>query len=672
MTAGKLRGRRPGVKFTGWLVFALHPNFSRRLNDLEPTGTGPTLAPMFAIAGRIAVGLALALVITACGGGGSTTTAGVSVAGRSPGDFYQITCAACHGPDRGGLSGPGLTPDLLFESDAFYALAIREGRPALGMPAWGPSLTEPEIAALIDFLRSEGGGSSPSPLADSRDTFEVDLGALPQGAAVPFEWIVTNPGPDTIVLQTLDSPTLSVFLLEALPITLEPEESRALQASFAFPTSAEPGQKVTGVADARITGGGSVAVVVTGTVQPPARTLTFAEVSVPAQPVRLASWERYVFVGYVNGLIDVFEFTGPSELSRVERVESVARTPNHGPDGTPQPEVGGRLIGGMAVDDAGTLYVSHSDPRLNEGEFSQTGHLADLDSGMVTALTGPPGSYGTEGHRTDLISGLPRNVTNHVPLGVAVRDGDLFVAVGAMTDSGVPDGSKPDPDTGLSGAVLRLDIAAASDPIILTRPGAGPAGIDALVPGTLELWATGVRNGFGLAFGPEGGLYLTDQGSDGGGVPAPGPNLDGFGSHFGPDHLHLVTEGAFLGQPNPARGERILDDGSDYPTPVPNPGYEPPIHAFGLHESATGIAQYRGSLHPELDGRLLVAKFSGSTGLLALEIDGGTVVAVDVLTTPPARFGEGNLTDVAVGPDGQIVIAAFWDLRLLVSTGWSD
>jgi hypothetical protein len=41
-------------------------------------------------------------------------------------------------------------------------------------------------------------------------------------------------------------------------------------------------------------------------------------------------------------------------------------------------------------------------------------------------------------------------------------------------------------------------------------------------------------------------------------------------------------------------------------------------------------------------------------------------VTVRVITGPEVR----NVTDVVVGPDGQIVIADFWGLRLLVATGW--
>jgi glucose/arabinose dehydrogenase len=161
-------------------------------------------------------------------------------------------------------------------------------------------------------------------------------------------------------------------------------------------------------------------------------------------------------------------------------------------------------------------------------------------------------------------------------------------------------------------------------PIVLTEPGPVFASAHDLIPGVLEVWATGVRNGFGLTF-HQGELYLTDQGSDGGAAPPPAQGVPGFGPNFGPDHLHRVTRGAFLGQPNQARHQLVLNDGSSYVSHVDSPGYVPPVHYFGIHNSATGIATYHGALFPELEGRLLVAKFSGSLGAQALDIDGDRV-----------------------------------------------
>lgn len=628
--------------------------------------------------GRIgAMLVALSALVVSCGGEGVADEAQARPAPIDgvPGEvFFARSCAPCHGVDRAGRSGPALLPDVLSEDDAFYAAVIQEGRPEKGMPAWGGVLDDAEVASLVAMLRSPPGeGSAPDPgwgLDGVSAPAALELGEADLGSSLPFTWVLSNASTEAVDAVRFTSPSLSVFLLDALPIRIEAGGSATLSAVL-VPVPGSPPGEVTGSAVVDLVGPGgegSRSLSVSGVASPPDRALAMTEVPVRGMPVRLASWDRYLFVGYFDGTIDVMEFDGPTTLNLVERIEAIALTPNHGPDGAPQPEVGGRLIGGIAVDDTGTLYVTHADPRLDEGEFSRTGHLADLNSGAVTALDGPPGSYGAPGHRRDLVLGLPRNVTNHIPLGVAWRAGSLFVAVGAMTDSGSPDDSKPDPDTGLSGSILRVDLAAGEGmfPVSLTSPGGDPAAVEALPTGVIEIWATGVRNGFGLAFVGD-DLFLTDQGSDGGWAPSPAEGVPGFGPHFGPDHMHLVARGAYLGQPNPARGEMVLDDGSGYATAVVSPGYTAPVHAFGLHDSATGIVAYRGDRFPDLPGTILVAKFSGTVGLQALRLDGTRVVEVRQLVTRPEV---NNVTDVVVGPDGQIVFAEMWDMRLRIATGW--
>ena len=262
-------------------------------------------------------------------------------------------------------------------------------------------------------------------------------------------------------------------------------------------------------------------------------------------------------------------------------------------------------------------------------------------------------------------------MTNHAPLGMAIRDGWRYVAVGAMTDLGVPDESKPDPDTELSGAVLRLRVDNESRfPLVLARPGPAFASAAVLEGGLLELYASGVRNGFGLTVGPDGALWLADQGSDGGAAPNPlaegGP--PGISPNLVPDHLHRVEGGAYLGQPNIARGQFVLNERSAYDWPVASPNYRPPAHVFGVHNSATGLAFYSGEAFPDLQGWLLVGKFSGAMGLEALRVEGGAIVEVRSLTGVPETR---NVTDVAVGPEGQIVIAEFWEQRLRISSGYA-
>jgi mono/diheme cytochrome c family protein len=86
---------------------------------------------------------------------GGTEPAGGSVQSVPVADFFQATCAACHGADRAGITGLGLplTPDALTQPDEFYFDTIAEGRPGTVMPSWRANgLTDEEIQTLVEFI----------------------------------------------------------------------------------------------------------------------------------------------------------------------------------------------------------------------------------------------------------------------------------------------------------------------------------------------------------------------------------------------------------------------------------------------------------------------------------------------------------------------------------------
>ena len=75
--------------------------------------------------------------------------------GETAAEFYSETCSACHGANREGVVGPGLTPDLLVEDDAFYIDIVLNGLPGTAMPPWNDKGVSPEAAeALLAFFRT--------------------------------------------------------------------------------------------------------------------------------------------------------------------------------------------------------------------------------------------------------------------------------------------------------------------------------------------------------------------------------------------------------------------------------------------------------------------------------------------------------------------------------------
>ncbi|MSQ29618.1 MAG: c-type cytochrome [Dehalococcoidia bacterium] len=91
-----------------------------------------------------------AAAVAAAGPASGPTVQGVAVA-----DFYQKTCAVCHGNKRQGVVGPALTPQRLTNTDEFYFNTIKNGRSGTAMPAWGAAgLTDDDIKALVQFVKN--------------------------------------------------------------------------------------------------------------------------------------------------------------------------------------------------------------------------------------------------------------------------------------------------------------------------------------------------------------------------------------------------------------------------------------------------------------------------------------------------------------------------------------
>ncbi len=69
--------------------------------------------------------------------------------------LFKENCAECHGPDRLGLIGPALIPETLQRAKPEgLAASIRAGLPATQMPAFGETLGEEAIAALVAYIQA--------------------------------------------------------------------------------------------------------------------------------------------------------------------------------------------------------------------------------------------------------------------------------------------------------------------------------------------------------------------------------------------------------------------------------------------------------------------------------------------------------------------------------------
>jgi copper transport protein len=185
--------------------------------------------------------IALARVLAIPGGRSRKETAGIGLAGLAIGAAFLISarleppptfaladdttiargsaiyaqqCLACHGvtgqgngPDAAGLPVPPsdfTDPVHQLHSDSSLTAYIRNGFPLSGMPGFAETLSAPEIADVIAYLRSIGVGASGLDLPTAADCtiaprdidqlIEITTAAPPDPSNM-LEWPIGNPAP---------------------------------------------------------------------------------------------------------------------------------------------------------------------------------------------------------------------------------------------------------------------------------------------------------------------------------------------------------------------------------------------------------------------------------------------------------------------------------------------
>jgi glucose/arabinose dehydrogenase len=288
-----------------------------------------------------------------------------------------------------------------------------------------------------------------------------------------------------------------------------------------------------------------------------------------------------------------------------------------------------------------------------------------------------------DGRQRVLVEGLP-SVGDHHTNGPAIGpDGFVYFGQGTATNAGVvgEDNAEfgwlarhpefhdvPCHDVTLAGENFRAGGRETGAFSAFGTPTARGQHVAGLVPcngavlrvrgdGTgLALVAWGFRNPFGLAFGPDGALFATDNAYDArGSRPV----------HGAGDLLWRVAPGAWYGWPD-YHGARRLDDGDHYdppgsPRPRPvlaeAPGVPPdPVAILAVHASATGFDFSRserfghagdafvalfGDMAPGVGKTLAPVGFS----VVRVELDSGAVrdFAVNRGAGPASLLGGGGL-----------------------------
>ena len=363
-----------------------------------------------------------------------------------------------------------------------------------------------------------------------------------------------------------------------------------------------------------------------------------------------------LYAATLTGLIHKFTVNADGTLSAPQAINTVHAANS-----------GRRFLTGIRFDPASTpgnliLWVSHGQYVADNGTLNWN---APDWTGKISRLTGPGlGTY------EDYVVGLPRSVRDHLTNQIDFGpDGALYVGQASNNSMGAPDpiwGNRP--ERLLSGAILRLDtaavaarLAAAQGPLN-AQTEETPTPYDPWAAGApLTLHATGLRNVFDPIWHRNGRLYAPTNGSAAGGYtpgfaggtaprridqtvngPLTGPAVPALNdvqtTEF--DYLFKIDAGGYYGHPNPIRGEYVLQGGNptagvdddeftQYPVgTLPDRNRRNDIYTFGRNYSPTGSLEFKGgAFGGVLDGRLLVARYSGGDDIVVIQLDANGNVA---------------------------------------------
>jgi glucose/arabinose dehydrogenase len=175
-----------------------------------------------------------------------------------------------------------------------------------------------------------------------------------------------------------------------------------------------------------------------------------------------------------------------------------------------------------------------------------------------------------------------------------------------------------DPDQAL-GKVLRLNLDGSTP---ADNPHAADGGVRA------QTWTMGHRNPYGLAFAPDGRLWLHEMGPKGG------------------DELNLIRPGLNYGWP-------VVSNGDNYNgTPIPRhrtrPEFEAPVIYWTPVIAPAGFVFYQGTMFPQWQGSAFIGGLQ-ALGLVRIVFDGkGGAREADLWRL------DRRIRDVAVAPDGAL------------------
>jgi mono/diheme cytochrome c family protein len=116
---------------------------------------------MQAKAAKIALVMSLALAKAALAQDDRTFSSGYRFVEMTGEELFGNVCQGCHMPDAAGATGAGSYPSLAgnsnLEAAGYPILIVVNGR--RGMPPFGDMMTDGQVAAVVNYLRTHFGNS---------------------------------------------------------------------------------------------------------------------------------------------------------------------------------------------------------------------------------------------------------------------------------------------------------------------------------------------------------------------------------------------------------------------------------------------------------------------------------------------------------------------------------
>ena len=144
-----------------------------------------------------------------------------------------------------------------------------------------------------------------------------------------------------------------------------------------------------------------------------------------------------------------------------------------------------------------------------------------------------------------------------------------------------------------------------------------------------DIWTIGHRNVYGIAFAPDGRLWQTEHGPEGG------------------DEVNLIAAGSNYGWPLASNGRNYGAQTDDIPDHTPSDGFAAPRFTWTTSRAPAGMFFYRGTQFAAWQGDAIVGGLK-SRSLIRLRMSGDTV---EVAQEIPMGV---RIRHVSLAPDGAI------------------